>query len=149
MKTVVIIAGLGVWAACAFAQDEAKPQETSRTAAPASAPAPVNAGGSIGFVDPTTRKIRKPGPSEIGAQASQSQAARAARPRTAPVVIHGPGGAVGILRDGSHRSFMVATRKADGKIALECVTGPDAADRAVADHANQSPQPAQAAPEAK
>jgi hypothetical protein len=140
---------LGVWAACAFAQDEAKPQEISGPAGQASGPATVKAGGSIGFLDPTTRKIRKPGPSEIGARGSQSQAARAARPRTAPVVIHSPGGAVGILRDDSQKSFVVATRKADGKIVLECVTGPDAADRAVADHANQSPEPAQAVPETK
>jgi hypothetical protein len=50
-------------------------------------------------------------------------------------------------------SFMVATRKADGKLPVECVTGDvtdhAAADRAVADHANQSPQPAQAARETK
>lgn len=144
MNTVVIIAGLGVWAASALAQEETKPQGTNQPAGPASAPAPVKAGGSIGFVDPTTRKIRKPGPSEIGAQASQSQAVRAARPRTAPVVIHGPGGAVGVLLDDSHRSFLVATKKPDGKIAFECVTGPDAADRAA-----KSPQPAQAAPETK
>jgi hypothetical protein len=144
MKTVVIIAGLGVWAACAFAQDEAKPQEISGPAGQASAPAPVKASGSMVFVDPITRKIRKPGPSEIGARGSQSQAAVAARPRTAPVVIHSPGGAVGILRDDSQKSFMVATRKADGKIAIECVTGPAAANRAA-----NSPEPSQAVPETK
>jgi hypothetical protein len=44
---------------------------------------------------------------------------------------------------------MVATRKADGKIALECVTGRDAADRALADHAAQPSQPAKAAAETK
>lgn len=144
MKTVAIVAGLGVWAASALAQDEAKPQGTSQPAGPASAPAPVKAGGSMVFVDPITRKIRKPGASEIGAERSRSQAAVAARATTAPVVIHGPGGAVGVLVDDSHRSFLVATRKADGKIALECVTGPGAADRAA-----KPPQPAQAAPETK
>ena len=137
MNTLVIIAGLGVWAASgAFAQTEARP--------PATAPAPVKASGSAVFVDPTTRKIRKPGPSEIGAQTPQAQADMAARPTTAPVLIYGPGGAVGILLDDSDMSFMVATRKADGKIALECVT-----DHAAAGHAAQSPQPAKAAAETK
>jgi hypothetical protein len=56
------------------------------------------------------------------------------------VVIHGPGAAVGILLDDSDMSFMVATRKADGKIALDCMTA-DAAEHAVA-NAARSPQPA-------
>jgi hypothetical protein len=137
MNKLVIIMGLGIWAACsAFAQTEAKPPATAR--------APVNASGSLVFVDPATGKIRKPGPSEIGAQRSQSRAAVASRPATAPVEIHGPGGAEGVLLDDSHMSFMVATRKADGTIALECVTG-----RATADHAAQSAQPAKAAAETK
>jgi hypothetical protein len=149
MKTLVIITGLGVLAACcAFAQSYAKPQETGPPAAPATAPAAVNASGSIVFVDPVTRKVRKPSASEIGAQRSQSQAARAARPATPPVLIHGPGAAVGILLDDSDMSFTVATRKADGKIAVDCVTG-DAADHAAADHAAQSPQPGKAAAETK
>ena len=149
MKTLVIITGLGVWATCAaFAQTNTKPEETGPPAAPATAPAAVNASGSIVFVDPVTRKVRKPSASEIGAQRSQSQAARAARPATAPVLIHGPGGAVGILLDDSDMSFTVATRKADGKIAVDCVTG-DAADHAAADHAAKSPQPANAAAETK
>src|SRR5579864_6092072 len=139
MKTLVIITGLGVWAACvAFAQTEAKPQEAGSPAAPTTAPAPVKASGSVVFVDPVTRKIRKPSASELGAQRSQSQAAVATRPATPPVVIHGPGAAVGILLDDSDMSFIVATRKADGKIALDCVTGPDAA----ANVAAQSQQPA-------
>jgi len=141
MKTLVIITAFGVLAACAaFAQTEAKPQEAGSPAAPATAPAPVKASGSVVFVDPVTRKIRKPNASEIGAQRSQSQAAVATRPATPPVVIHGPGAAVGILLDDSDMSFMVATRKADGKIALDCVIG-DAAEHAVA-NADQSPQPA-------
>jgi hypothetical protein len=60
-------------------------------------------------------------------------------------VIHGPGAAVGILLDDSDMSFMVATRKADGKIAIECVTGPEAAANSTA----QSPQPAKNAAETK
>lgn len=145
MKTLVIITAFGVLAACAaLAQTEAKPQEAGSPAAPATAPAPVKASGSVVFVDPVTRKIRKPSASEIGAQRSQSQAAVATRPATPPVVIHGPGAAVGILLDDSDMSFMVATRKADGKIALECVT-----DHAAAGHAAQSPQPAKAAAETK
>jgi len=144
MNTLVIIAGFGVWAACsAFAQTEAKPPDT--------APAPVKASGSVAFVDPATRKIRKPGPSEIGAQRSQSQsqAAVATRPATPPVLIQGPGGAVGVLLDDRHMSYMVATRKADGKIAVECVTGGAAADHAGADHAARSSQPANTAAETK
>jgi hypothetical protein len=144
MKTLVIITGVWVGAACAaFAQTQATPQETTRPAAPTTAPAPEKASGSLVFVDPTTRKIRKPAPSEIGAQRSQSRAAAAAaaRPAPAPVLIHGPGGATGILLDDNDMSYMVATRKADGKIAVECVTGHTAADRET--------QPARAAAETK
>ena len=149
MKTLVIITGLGVLAACcAFAQSDAKPQGGSPAAAPASAGAPVSASGSVVFVDPVTRKIRKPSASEIGALRSQSQAAVAKRPATAPVLLHGPGAAVGILLDESDMSFTVATRKADGTIAIDCVTG-DAADHAAAGHAAHSPQPAKAAAEIK
>lgn len=148
MKTLVIITASGVLAACAaFAQTEAKPQEAGSPAAPATTPAPVKASGSVVFVDPVTRKIRKPNASEIGAQRSQSQTAVAKRPATPPVVIHGPGAAVGILLDDSDMSFMVATRKADGKIALDCVTG-EAAERAVA-NAAQSQHPARNAAETK
>jgi hypothetical protein len=148
MKTLVIIMALSVLAACAaFAQTEAKPEEVSSPATPAAAPAPVKASGSVVFVDPVTRKIRKPSASEIGAQRSKSQAAAATRPATPPVVIHGPGAAVGILLDDSDMSFMVATRKADGKIALDCVTG-DAAEHAVA-NATQFQQPAKNAAETK
>ena len=137
MKAFIVVTGLGVWTACSVsAQTQAKPQETTQPSPPATAPAPVNAGGSVVFVDPVTRKIRRPGPSEIGAQTSQSRAAVVARPATPPVLIHGPGGAVGIQLDDSDMSYMVATRKADGKIALECVTGP------AADPAAPSPQPA-------
>ena len=149
MKAIIVVTGLGIWAACvALAQTQAKPRDTSQPAAPASAPAPVKASGSVVFVDPVTRKIRKPGPSEIGALRSQSEAVVAKRPATPPVVIHGPGGAEGILLDDSHGSFMLATRDADGKIALECVTG-DARDRAAADRAASSPRPAKAAGEVK
>ena len=147
MKTLVIITAFGVLAAsAAFAQTEAKPQEAGSPAAPATAPA-LRASGSVVFVDPVTRKIRKPSASEIGAQRSQSQAAVAKRPATPPMVIHGPGAAVGILLDDSDMSFMVATRKADGKIALDCVTG-EAAERAVA-NATQSQHPARNAAETK
>ena len=145
MKTFVIITGLGVWAACcAFAQTDVKPEETRPAAAPATAPGPVNAGGSVVFVDRATRKVRKPTASEIGVQRSQSQAEVAKRPATAPVLLQGPGGAAGILLDDSDMSFMVATRKADGKIDVDCVSGSDAAH-----HAAQAPQPAKNAAETK
>jgi len=144
MKAFIVIAGLGVGAACtALAQTEATPQQTTPPAASTLAPGPVKASGSLVFVDPATRKIRRPATSEIGAQASQSRAAVMARPAAPPVLIKGPGGAVGILLDESDMSFMVATRKPDGKIALECVTG------AAKDPAAQSPQPAKAAAEIK
>jgi len=145
MKTLVIITGLGVGACVTLAQTEATPQETARPAAAATAPAPGRGSGSLVFVDPATRKIRKPAPSEIGAQRSQSRAPVVARPAAAPVLIHGPGVATGILLDESDMSYMIATRKADGKVAVECVTGRDTA----ANGAALSPQPAKPAAETK
>lgn len=92
------------------------------------------------FIDPATRKIRKPSPSEVGSHAAREKAAAAARPPTGRRVIQGPGGAVGMLMDDSDMTFMVATRRADGKIAVDCVTGRDAASRAAKPRAAKSPE---------
>ena len=52
----------------------------------------------------------------------------------APAVttIQGPGGAVGMVLGPESLSYSIATRTPDGKIALDCVTGDQAAERIVA-----------------
>ena len=119
-----------LWGATgALAQTAAKPAD-------APPPAPAKTSGLTVFVDPVTRQIRQPTASEIGAlvspAASSVKAAAPSAPSTAPRIIRGPGGAVGIQLDDSAMSFMVATRKADGKLAVECVTGVDEAASRVA-----------------
>jgi len=118
------LSAVALLGACgALAQTAAKPADAKRQGAPATAPAPAKASGIMVFVDPTTRQIRQPDASEIGTLGSASQSSTAAVPPTAPRTIQGTGGAVGLLLDDSAMSFMVATRKSDGKLDVECVTG--------------------------
>ncbi len=138
-----VVAGfviLTLWgAAGALAQTATQPPD--KGAGKTQQPAPPAPNGVTVFVDPVTRQIRQPSASEIGELSSASQAARAATaPAAQPQIIQGPGGAVGILLDDSAMSFMVATKKPDGKLAMECVTGnAAAASRTNAARQNNSP----------
>jgi hypothetical protein len=108
-------------------------REPENKALAASAPA-VNAAGAMVFIDPATGKMVQPTDAQIGSLATSPQPSPQAGPRAkAPVTaIQGPGGAVGIVLTPESFSYSVATRTADGKIAMDCVTGDQAAERMVA-----------------
>jgi hypothetical protein len=86
------------------------------------------------FIDPATGKMIQPTDAQIGSLATSPQPSPQAGPKPkAPVTaIQGPGGAVGMMLGPESLSYSIATRTADGKIALDCVTGNQAADRIVA-----------------
>ena len=117
---------------------EPENKATQATQAP-----PANAGGAMVFIDPATGRIVQPTAAEIGRLAPSPQAGPKAK---APVImIEGPGGAVGIVLTPESFSYSVATRTADGKIAMDCVTGDQAAGRIVAGESRDL----KAAPKAK
>lgn len=93
-----------------------------------SAPA---AGGLVVFIDPATGKIRQPTPAEIGSLISPP-AAVTPLVRKPLVTWSGPGGTVGVVLDRSFDSYMVVTKKPDGKLAMDCVVGDKKAAEAVA-----------------
>lgn len=86
-------------------------------------------GGVVVFIDPTTGKIRQPHAAEIGSLIRP----QAAKPLVSlPLATKtGPGGAVGVVLDSSFDSFVVATKKPDGTLAMDCVTGDNKAAEAV------------------
>jgi hypothetical protein len=92
------------------------------------------------FIDPATGKIVQPTDTQIGSMAPSPQASSQAGPKAkAPVTtIQGPGGAVGMVLGPESLSYSIATRTADGKIALDCVTGDQAAHRIVAGESGNS-----------
>ncbi len=127
------------WGAVALGQTPAKPVDKPHPAAPELAPAAGS--GLTVFVDPVTRQIRQPTASEIGAVGAASQAAaRVGATPASPQIIQGPGAAIGLLLDDSAMSFMVATKKPDGKLAVECVVGAGEAASHVS-ATRQSPTP--------
>ncbi len=91
-------------------------------------PAPTS-GGAVVFIDPVTHQIRQPDPSEIGALTQPPANTVTSSQAAAPVMIYGPGAAVGVKLDDSTMSYMVVTKKDDGKLDMDCVTG----DKAAAD----------------
>jgi hypothetical protein len=99
---------------------------------PQAAPAPgATAAGAMVFIDPVTGKIVQPTEAQMGRLAPSPE--RAGPKAKAPVVtIQGPGGAVGMMLGPESLSYSIATRASDGKIALDCVTGDQAAKRIVA-----------------
>jgi hypothetical protein len=81
----------------------------------------------------------QPTDAQIGKLARSPQA----NPKTkAPVItIQGPGGAVGIVLTPESFNYSIATRTADGKIAMDCVTGGQAADRIAAGESGNKATP--------
>ena len=116
------------------AKSEAQPApgQEPENKAPQAAPSPgANAAGVMVFIDPATGRIVKPTEAQMGRLAPSPE--RAGPKAKAPVVtIQGPGGAVGMMLGPESLSYSIATRTADGKIALDCVTGDQAAERIVA-----------------
>jgi len=123
---------------------QAAPGQKPETKAIQAAPAPAaNAGGAMVFIDPATGKIVQPTDAQIGALAPTPQGDP--KPKAPVVTIQGPGGAVGIVLTPESFSYSIATRTADGNIAMDCVTGSQAADKIVAGE----PANTKAAPQAK
>jgi hypothetical protein len=155
-RTVTITLAMLVLAAAAGATDADQPpappdSKAATQAAPGpenkalqASPAPrANAAGVMVFIDPATGKMVQPTEAEIGRLARSPQEGPKAK---APLVtIQGPGGAVGIVLTPESFSYSVATRTPDGKIALDCVTGDQAAQRIVAGESSNS----KATPQAK
>jgi hypothetical protein len=81
------------------------------------------------FIDPKTGKVVEPTAAQIGA-ASPAAGGNAA-PKAPIVFRHGPGATVGIVLDPASFQYSVATRTVDGKLAVECVTGSEAAEQRV------------------
>jgi hypothetical protein len=102
-----------------------------RKALPPGEPGPPVAGGLVVFIDPVTGKIRQPDAAEIGRLLAVK---RAKEPLvSAPLLMKtGPGGAVGVVLDSRYENFMVVTKKPDGGLAMECVTGGQRADEVIA-----------------
>jgi hypothetical protein len=133
----IVIAAV-VSASGAFAQAVPPPSDAKKApvaekkaAPPPGEPGARAAGGLVVFIDPVTGKIRQPDAAEIGSLVSPPAA-------VTPLVIKPlvtwtlPGGAVGVVLDSSFDSYMVVTKKPDGKLAMDCVVGGKKADEAVA-----------------
>ena len=99
---------------------------------------PAGSAGAVVFVDPTTRKMVEPTAAEIGGLIASPSGGVA--PKAPVTYIQGPGGAVGIVLGPESFSYAVVTRTADGKLALDCVTGDKAAASRVADDASRNPK---------
>jgi hypothetical protein len=110
---------------------QAVPGREPQDQAPPATPAPgANAAGVMVFIDPVTGRIVQPTEAQMGRLARSPQAGPKSK---APVItIQGPAGAVGIVLGPESLSYSIATRTADGKIAMDCVTGDQAANRLVA-----------------
>jgi len=84
--------------------------------------------------DADTGKLRAPTAEEfkaLEAQRLKSSAGKAEAPRPAPVAVRRPDGSMSVTLDESHMSYAVVTRNADGTLTEQCVTGADAANKAV------------------
>jgi hypothetical protein len=129
---LAIVAVLGASGALAQVDSQAAdPQDASATEnAPRTETRSVaTGGGRVVFIDPATRKIRQPDAAEIGRLVSPAPAT--ARVRAPLTTLTGPGGAVGVLLDSRFDSLIVATKKPDGTLTMDCVTGDHAAAEAL------------------
>ena len=119
--------GIGIFvtlgAAGAFAQVAGNPSEVSRKtdAKP----------GSTVVIDPVTHQIRQATAAELADLTKADQQRQAGQP-PAPKMFAGPGGSLGVVLDDSTMSYMVVTKRPDGKLDMDCVTGGKAStDRVV------------------
>jgi hypothetical protein len=92
------------------------------------------------YIDPQTKQIREQTPEEAQAEAKAATAARSAttRARSATAAnaegtpIYGPGNAVGMILGEETMVYAVAHKQEQGAPAWECVTGDEAAAKALA-----------------
>jgi hypothetical protein len=136
LSKILLSSATGLLAVAAYAQTPASTNQNAKPQPPAANAAkttskPAAAGGLVVFVDPATGQIRQPSPSEIGAltqgNAAQSGGSATEAAASEPVMIQGPGNAVGAVLDDSSLSYMVVTKTAGGKLAMDCVDGEKAA----------------------
>jgi hypothetical protein len=84
--------------------------------------------GMIAVKDPQTGQLRPPTPAEARALAT---AAAALAPAAAPVTVRRPDGTFQRHLGDAGMTYSVLSRTADGKLAIDCVTGAKAADDAL------------------
>ncbi len=132
--SAVLVIAAALCASSAFAADAPRPSGT-KDACPAQdpvvkaeEPAAPAAAGLVVFRDPATGQVRQPSAAEIR---SILPPEKPQAPRTL-VTKTGPNGAVGIVLDSSFDSYLVVTKKPDGKLAMDCVTGERKAEQAIA-----------------
>ena len=87
------------------------------------------------FIDSATGKTRQPTPADIeklaGAARTRAEAKQSGQPQQLDIR-YGAGGAVGVKLGPESLSYVVVSRKPDGKLSMDCVTGENAAKKAVA-----------------
>ena len=134
-----VVATLSV--SSALAQVAGNPAEISNEQKKADGKAAKENGLKV-FIDPVTGQIRQPTAAEIGtlsepkAEAVQSQL----------TLIAGPGGGVGAVLDDSTMMYMVVTKRPDGKLDMDCVTGDKAAANRLANPKPVAVRPVVVAP---
>src|SRR5664279_2506258 len=115
-RVSAVVISLALGSSRALAQQAPEPEKRTAPAAPA-------AGGLVVFIDPVTGKIRQPDATEIGRLlALPSASGPASTLDEKPLIMKfGPGDAVGVVLDNRFETFMVATKKPDGKLSMDCV----------------------------
>lgn len=110
--------------------------EVAHEGAPDAAPqTPATAEARKAVRDAATGRLRAPEHGErtqAPSAAAEARRAQALQRISAMRTLAGPRGASGVKLDASQLSFTVARRAADGSIAVDCVTGDDAAATAMA-----------------
>lgn len=77
---------------------------------------------SMIFIDPATGRRRRPEPGEIDAIRKAGRGgATAGRTRRNPIILRGPGAAVGLVHEDDSMTQTVATRRPDGTLDIACV----------------------------
>lgn len=110
---------------------EPKTKPVAETAAPV--------GGVVVFVDPATGRVRQPDASEIGKLNGTPKMSNLAV-ESAPTMISGPNGAIGMKLGGKFRVYSVASQATDGKVQTECVQGEAGVKARVPDASDSKPQ---------
>jgi hypothetical protein len=83
------------------------------------------------YIDPQTGQLREPTAEEAAALTAAIEADRGIAAMDEPQAITGTGGVVGVRLNASSESYSLATRNADGTIAMACVTGEKTAQTVV------------------
>jgi len=109
----------GAAAQYAWQAREAAQVQAATDAKPVQTPKGSGAGFRV-FIDPVTREIRQPEPEEL--QALARQLATLQIPPV-PQMFTTPSGATGVILDPSFDSYMLAARRPNGTLAVDCLPG--------------------------